>query len=160
MYKLLIIVLLYIKNAQIFNLLALRLTVDVIPSSVKHIKFGKNFNQPLTDTIIHNNNIISIILSNKYFKNNTINNQNNIIIGLIKNLDRKEYIIFENKFEISYDEKILLDKYIEEHLTEDKLFGNIILQELIMKVFHPTNLSKSNISKRIGIDVDEILDMY
>ena len=133
------------------------LTVGVIPNSVTHLTFGEYFNQPLTLGIIPNN-IIEIILHKKYFNQNSINN-NDIIIGCI--FDRHfgfKKIVFENKYEISLSEKESIDKYLEFHLTKDKLIGNIILKELTEKVFHPDRLLK--ICMEYNIDLEELFEKY
>ena len=70
----------------------------------------------------------------------------------------KEITYINNNLRIKITDKKLLHKYIVENMTKDKLIGNIILEELIQKVFHPDRLSK--IADKYNIDVSHILDLY
>jgi hypothetical protein len=126
----------------------------VIPDSVTHLNFGKFFHESLNDKNLPKN-LIELIFFNDYYFLNFLNTDKNILIG-ISNGSVIEYKNFDVKINIK--NKIILNKFIEENCTKDKIIGPIIFKELIGKVFHYDRVFK--ISKQYNIDVADLFEIY
>ncbi len=142
----------------------------IIPNSVTHIRFNGFIKQSLYENIIPQNvthiffkkyilniykivlpkNIIEIIVRNSndiynifQIKNKNIND---VLVGYLyekcKHQEDEPLDIYyvSNKSSISRYDKKVLDYYIDDYLTINKLKGRIIYKELLQKVLHPNNI--------------------
>jgi len=131
----------------------------VIPDSVMHITFGSYFNHQLNNII--SKNIINLVLSHRYKK--LMDNINNLNKFNEYKLDFSFVGYYENEIEygnlkIHIDKKKYIDKYILENLTEDKLRGKIIFNELVEKIFNPNRLLK--MCQIYNMDLENLINNY
>ncbi len=59
---------------------------------------------------------------------------------------------------VNREDKYIIFDFIENNLKKEKLIGNIILEELVSKVFNPNRLIK--ISKKYNIEFIDLVDLY
>lgn len=123
---------------------------DVIPSSVQHLEFGYLFNQKLNKDNLPQKLIELILYNNEY--DTTHLKDLNILIGKIDRFIKYN----DDNIQILYYEKMLLNKYIEKYMVKNK--GDIILQELVEKVFHPSRLLK--ICEKYNIEFTDLIEIY
>ena len=123
---------------------------DDIPKSVIHLTLGFEFNQTLNDDNI--NSVIDIIHKNCKSK---ININKNILIGKIIHINN--CIDYDNNLKINLNDKQLFDEKISTFIS-NKFIGNIIMEELTKKVFHPNRLLK--ICDHYNIDFDKLMEIY
>ena len=79
----------------------------------------------------------------------------NIEIKQLKEINTL-YLTSDNIIETYYKEDI--ETYIDKNMNKHKLIGNIILEELVKKVFHPERLLR--LSKKSNIDLDMYIELY
>ena len=127
-----------------------------IPESVTHLFFNELFNQPLDDNNLPKN-IIEVWFFGKMPYSLSI--PKNIFLGnIIYNEYNNHTYYYYNDNLIIWDlDKNLFDKKISV-FTSEKYIGNIILQELTQKVFHPNRLLK--ICDKYNIGFDELIEIY
>lgn len=142
---------------------------NMIPNNVKYLTFGNKFDHKLNFKLLPNNIIYLKIdnYSHELLDINLIKSLCNIVV----NSSHNEYI-FDNKYlvgimdhnEISYNinnEILHLDFNDIDEINSNistHIIGNIILKELVSKVFNPQRLLK--LCKIYNIEFDKLMDIY
>jgi hypothetical protein len=158
------------------------LSKDILPNNITNLSFGKNFNQfieigaipktvtnliffnPLFNQILNDDNLPSNLvelLIHESYNMDLLKCEKNVFIGKIifERYNENNYsIIINDKMKIETYYKDDIKEYIDQNMTNDKLIGHIILEELAKKVFHPKRLMK--ISNDYNIDFDELVSIY
>ena len=121
--------------------------------------YASMFNQSLNDDNLPAN-LIELLIHESY-NMNLLKSEKNILRGKIiyeTYNDNNYSIMINDKTTIETYYKEDIETYIKKNMTKDKLIGNIILEELVKKVFHPERLLR--LSNEYNIDFDDIVSVY
>ena len=121
---------------------------DDIPNSVTHLTFGYRFDKELNKNNLPNK-LIEIIFMNQQYDTISLENENYIVLKF-------DYLngYFVNKdFKMEFNKKLEFNNYIEDlKIKKENLYGNIILEELVKKVFHPNKINI--LLQKYNVDID------
>ena len=100
---------------------------------------------------------MELIISNEYdFDLLNFNKNKKILIAINNGINILNYI--DNNINIIYEDRLKAYEHVYEKMNKHQLIGNIILEDLAKKVFHPQRLLK--ICNDYNIQFDDLVEIY